>query len=59
MPKKYTAMPEDIMLFSGAATVYSMIKPVEDKLKAAGWISTSLSLTRTSVSSIQRSLPAS
>lgn len=37
MPKKYLAMPEDIMVFSSAATVYSMIKPVEDKLKAAGY----------------------
>ena len=37
MPKKYLAMPEDIMVFSSVATVYSMIKPVEDKLKAAGY----------------------
>ena len=37
MPKKYRPETDDYMLFTSIISMYGMFRPIEDKLRAAGY----------------------
>ena len=37
MPKKYTPQLDDYMMFAAVSSMYQMFRPIEEKLRAAGY----------------------